>query len=126
MALIMVATSCSAPTQHSAQSHLTVTIRADGEKISAQHTLVCHGDKASSDSTLPQAPLACASLEKLAELVNSSPNSATVCTEIYGGPQRAHVSGLLHGQSIVLDFSRTNGCLINQWDAASFLLETDI
>ncbi len=122
--LILVATSCSAPQQPSAQTQLKIIFRADGEKVTAQHTLDCNGEKATNTSTLPDALAACASLEKLTTLVNSSPNPTKVCTQIYGGPQRAQVSGLLRGQAVNLEFSRSDGCLISQWDAAKFLLDS--
>lgn len=124
VALIMVAASCSAPQQSASQTQLKITVRADGEKISAQHTLDCNGNKTIDTSTLPGAVAACASLEKLADLVNPSSNPARVCTEIYGGPQRAQVSGLLRGQAVLLEFSRSNGCLISQWDTEKFLLDS--
>jgi hypothetical protein len=44
------------------------------------------------------------------------------CTEIYGGPERATVTGTLRGETIDARFSRTNGCEIARWDAAKKLL----
>lgn len=41
-----------------------------------------------------------------------------VCTEQYGGPERASVSGTLDGTNIDVNFSRTDGCEIARWDAA--------
>jgi hypothetical protein len=46
-----------------------------------------------------------------------SPNVA--CTEIYGGPQRALVTGVLDGKRIWATFSRTNGCEIARWAKVS-------
>jgi len=43
----------------------------------------------------------------------------TVCTEIYGGPQRARVVGVLAGRRIRTTFSRTNGCEISRWQRVS-------
>jgi hypothetical protein len=42
-----------------------------------------------------------------------------VCTEIYGGPQRARVTGLLAGKRIWATFSRSNGCHISRWAQVS-------
>ncbi len=39
-----------------------------------------------------------------------------VCTEIYGGPDTAHVRGMLDGQSVDTVVDRTNGCGISDWD----------
>jgi hypothetical protein len=41
---------------------------------------------------------------------------STVCTEIYGGPQRARVTGLLAGKRIWASFTRTDGCHIARWN----------
>jgi hypothetical protein len=37
------------------------------------------------------------------------------CTMIYGGPERATVTGTWNGQKVSAAFSRTNGCEINRW-----------
>jgi hypothetical protein len=42
-----------------------------------------------------------------------------VCTEIYGGPQRARVTGLLAGKHVWATFTRTNGCNISRWNRLS-------
>jgi Subtilisin inhibitor-like len=42
-----------------------------------------------------------------------------VCTEIYGGPQRARVTGLLDGKRIWATFTRRNGCDIARWARVS-------
>jgi hypothetical protein len=46
------------------------------------------------------------------------PRSA-VCTQIYGGPQRARVVGVLAGRMIRASFSRRNGCAIDRWQRVS-------
>ena len=42
-----------------------------------------------------------------------------VCTEIYGGPQRARVVGTVEDKSVWATFSRTNGCNIDRWQRVS-------
>lgn len=44
---------------------------------------------------------------------------SAVCTEIYGGPQRARVTGLLEGRRIWATFTRSNGCHIARWARVS-------
>jgi hypothetical protein len=46
----------------------------------------------------------------------------TACIEIFGGPQRAEVSGTLNGGTIEATFNRRNGCEIERWDAVGALL----
>lgn len=40
-----------------------------------------------------------------------------VCTEIWGGPDRAWVTGRYRGTTVSASFSRRNGCEIARWDA---------
>lgn len=44
------------------------------------------------------------------------------CTEIFGGPQRAEVSGTVEGEEVDATFTRANGCEIERWDALVGLL----
>jgi hypothetical protein len=46
----------------------------------------------------------------------------TACTEIYGGPATATVTGTLDGQEVDAEFRRTNGCEIARWERAQELL----
>ena len=43
----------------------------------------------------------------------------TVCTEIYGGPQRARVTGVVAGKRVWTTVTRTNGCEIARWQRLS-------
>ena len=38
------------------------------------------------------------------------------CTEIYGGPDVAHITGILEGEEVDATIDRTNGCGIFRWD----------
>jgi hypothetical protein len=44
------------------------------------------------------------------------------CTEIYGGPQQATVTGTLAGRPVWARFRRRDGCEIARWDRVAFLL----
>jgi len=63
---------------------------------------------------------AAASLEPT-DFEKSPPDVA--CTDIFGGPQTAEVSGTLRGERIDATFSRADGCEIARWDRAAPLLE---
>ena len=39
-----------------------------------------------------------------------------VCTEIYGGPDVARVTGTIDDQPVDATIDRTNGCGIGDWD----------
>jgi hypothetical protein len=45
------------------------------------------------------------------------------CTDIFGGPQTARVSGTLRGERVSATFSRSNGCEIHRWDTVAPLLD---
>jgi hypothetical protein len=45
-----------------------------------------------------------------------------MCTQIYGGPQTAHVTGTWRGKPVDASFSRTDGCQTARWDALAGLL----
>jgi hypothetical protein len=73
------------------------------------------------EGDLPDAEAACAHLDGLDEPFAPIPADA-VCTEQYGGPQTAHVTGLWRGEPVDLELSRVNGCTISQWDRLGPLL----
>ena len=45
------------------------------------------------------------------------------CTEQFGGPQTATVTGTLDGREVDARFARNNGCEIARWEKAAPLLE---
>ena len=51
------------------------------------------------------------------------PSRAIACTELYGGPQTATITGTLRGERVDLKLSRVNGCEIARWEAAGALLK---
>ncbi len=51
-------------------------------------------------------------------------DTSAACTEIYGGPQTAIVSGLYRGEPVELRLARSDGCCIAQWDRLGALLPT--
>lgn len=98
---------------------LTITVDASGSSDTQTWTLTCNppgGDH-------PDPAWACAAIEQAggAAAFDPVPRSA-VCTEIYGGPQTAHVEGTVDGTPINADFARTNGCEINRWEALRAVL----
>jgi Subtilisin inhibitor-like len=44
---------------------------------------------------------------------------SAICTEIYGGPQVALVTGTLHGRRVWARFQRGGGCEIERWNRLS-------
>jgi hypothetical protein len=81
-------------------------------------TLTC---VASVEGTHPDAEAACAHLAGLDDPFAPIPGDIA-CTEQYGGPQTARVTGVWNGKPVDLELSRINGCHISQWDSLGTLL----
>jgi hypothetical protein len=102
-----------------ASTDLKVTIWPAGreEGDARTYTLRC-GPAAGS---LPRAATACSKLGTLPQPFAPVSRDA-VCTEQYGGPQQALVTGRLRGNSVWARFSATNGCQIARAKEVAFLL----
>jgi hypothetical protein len=104
----------------SASSKLRITIWPQGKASrSVTYSLNCP----QATGTLPTAHSACSKLRRLGTRAFAPVPPNTACTEIYGGPQVARVSGRLAGKSIKADFKRTNGCEIARWSRLAFLFQ---
>ena len=69
--------------------------------------------------TLPRPARACAKLTAGGTKLFAPMRDDLICTDIYGGPQRALVVGSLGGKRVWVTFVRTNGCHISRWDRLS-------
>jgi len=114
---------CAAQAPSSAPTHLEITIRADGNNISAQFLLACNGVHALDSSTLSNAADACKLIADNPEIISGQDDPQAICTEIYGGPEKAEISGELAGKSVGTSFSKHNGCAIERWNRAELLLD---
>ncbi|XAS72882.1 serine protease inhibitor [Micrococcaceae bacterium Sec5.1] len=75
------------------------------------------------DSNLPDATAALAAVEQFGEEVFFPvPRPDRICTQQYGGPQVALVTGWFRGRKIHSKLSRTDGCEIARWRAMAPLL----
>jgi hypothetical protein len=96
---------------------LTVTVRPQGPDGPAQRrTIECErlGPQASEPACRRLAGL---TAEQLAPVP-----AETACTQIYGGPGVARVSGELRGERVDARFELSNGCEIERWDRNRVLL----
>src|SRR5215207_3783480 len=53
----------------------------------------------------------------IAAVIEESKNTMRACTEIYGGPETAHVTGTLGGEPVDVEITRSNGCGIADYEA---------
>lgn len=114
----------SAPPAASATSAaLTITVRQDAAAEPVQYVLECVDGAPGPASTLPGAEAACAAVAKLgAEFFTARPNKDIICTQQYGGPQTASISGEINGTPVLAAFALTDGCEISRWDRVRDIL----
>ncbi len=99
-------------------TRLTVTVRADDGTEPTVWELTC--DPAGGNHPDPQR--ACQALTDAGDPFAPPPRDQ-ICTEIYGGPEKATVEGTWRGKQVRADFSRTDGCRIARWDALRAVLQ---
>jgi hypothetical protein len=95
---------------------LTIVIWPSGGDVHRQWTLRC----APIGGTLPHAAQACTRLRALRDPFAPVPPGAA-CSDIYGGPQTARVTGTYRGRRVSTTFNRRNGCETARWTKVAFL-----
>jgi hypothetical protein len=96
--------------------HITVWPHGMGHPGKKEYTLRC----APAAGTLPKRAAACTKLLPLRRPFAPTP-PGMACTQIYGGPQEALVTGRLRGKLVRAPFGRKNGCEIARWNRVRFL-----
>jgi Subtilisin inhibitor-like len=96
---------------------LRITYWEDSSKpgASTTWTLRCGPPR----GTLPQPARACRRLASSGPELFAPISENAVCTEMYGGPQKARVAGAVGGARVWATFARTNGCEIARWNRMS-------
>lgn len=104
-------------------AELSIMVKPAPGEADLNYTLVCRDGLPSDESKHPKPDAACAALKNNAALLSpDTMNTAQACTEQYGGPQQATVTGIVDGTPVDVAFARTNGCEIGAWDAAEDVL----
>ena len=96
---------------------LRITYWEDSANASSSVTWTLRCDPAR--GTLGRPARACARLAAGGTKVFAPLPPNVVCTEIYGGPQKARVVGVVDGKHVWSTFTRTNGCQIGRWQRIS-------
>lgn len=73
--------------------------------------------------TLPHPERACAKLATMDDPFAPVPKDKA-CTQIFGGPEEADVTGTYRGEPVNAHFDKGNGCEIARWESVSFLFPT--
>lgn len=100
-------------------------VHDDGSGRPTTGTLTCRGaDQRAAGALDGRASPAelCAQARGNAELFTGAPDRSRACTQIYGGPETARVTGTIGREQVDRRFSRTNGCEIADYARAAGLL----
>jgi hypothetical protein len=102
---------------------LVLTVRETPGGQTRRATLRCAGARARATGYLAdRARPACRAARRLAGLLASEPPKHRVCTQVYGGPERARVRGTVEGRAVDRRFGRADGCEIADFERAAPLL----
>jgi hypothetical protein len=104
---------------------VTLTVRYfDGTAPDHVAHLRCRATSTSADGFLRDAGAraACRRARAIAAFLDRAPSKQRICTQIYGGPQRARITGTIANRTIDRRFKRTDGCAIGDWQYAIPLL----
>lgn len=104
---------------------IDLTVQVTGLPDGGERTfrLLARNGSVSPESTVPDPGAALAAVERFGEeIFFAVRRSDMICTQQYGGPQVALVTGVLHGRRVNSRFSLTDGCEIARWRALEPLL----
>lgn len=100
------------PADAAGATELRISVVAGEGAERTTYTLTC--DPPGGDHPNPEA--ACAALAEATDPFAPVPKDR-MCTQQYGGPQTATISGTYQGNMIMASFKRTDGCEIARWNA---------
>jgi hypothetical protein len=72
--------------------------------------------------THPNPTAACRALETNGAAALPPVAKDKACTQIYGGPETATITGTWQGERVISRFARNDGCQINRWKLMEGLL----
>ncbi len=108
-----------------AATQLTITARTGSESVlvPSDATLECDGAATATGYLAKAAEPACAAVrDGVVATVKQAQKTGQLCSQIYGGPQTAHITGTANGKSVNLRIGRTDGCGVADWQTLEPLL----
>lgn len=104
-------------------AELAIMVKPSESEAALNYTLVCKGGVPTAESSHPSAAAACTALKDNPAALSPAPRSTDqACTQQYGGPQEATVTGIVDGSPVDSSFARRDGCEIGLWNAAKDIL----
>ncbi|HVF78742.1 MAG TPA: hypothetical protein VNA28_10625 [Solirubrobacteraceae bacterium] len=98
----------------------------DGSGRKTTGGLTCRGADQTAEGVLRDARSAgelCRQARGISAFLTAKPDAGRACTQIYGGPETAVVTGTIDGDKVERRFSRTNGCELADYKRAAGLLQ---
>ena len=102
---------------------LSFTVTEPGE-ATKRATLSCTSDSRRATGYLRgrSTRALCTHARRLRVFLDTPPDRNRPCTQIYGGPEKARVTGRIGARTIDRRFDRSDGCQIADWDRMGSLL----
>lgn len=119
LALVAALGACGSGSSAGATGETSLTVRywPNGRDAGERVTWTLRCDPAR--GTLPRPVRACTRLAAGGTRLFAPDPKNVVCTQIYGGPQVARITGTFRGRSVAASFSRVDGCEIARWSRLS-------
>jgi hypothetical protein len=117
LAIVSLTVASTAQGSAAQRTALTVSYWENGSTSSEKTvwTLRCNP----AGGTLERPLRACERLASGGRQLLAPVKAGEICTQIYGGPQVALVTGMLDGRRVWARFQRRNGCEIARWNRLS-------
>jgi hypothetical protein len=121
---LAVTASCAPATVAPPPPAVALTVSYTAGTVHASATLTCARGRARVTGFLTHrsAPLLCARGRELRAFLADGPDRGRLCSQVYGGPDRALVRGRIGPTPIRRWFGRADGCQIADWSRAGVLL----
>ena len=104
-------------------AELAIMIKPSESEPALNYTLVCKDGVPAKESSHPSAAAACTALKDNPAVLSPAPRRTDqACTQQYGGPQEATVTGIVDDSPVDTSFARRDGCEIGLWNAAKDIL----
>ncbi len=111
------------PAEGNFNVELQIKITPSPDAQVQEYLLECDRTTPSEASNVPQPEAACALVEESAQgLFFTKPDPTLQCTQQFGGPQTATVTGTVDGRPVQSDFARSDGCEIDRWQSMEPIL----
>lgn len=97
---------------------LTIRVTEDPGSPEYEFRLIVRDGFPADSCTVPDPAAALSAMERFGEdIFFPKPGPPKLCTQQYGGPQVAVVTGSINGRPVSVTFRRTDGCEISRWRA---------